>query len=76
MPDGDLNETELSEVHFDASPDVSPYFPLPDSRQTPKLMPRTVTVLPPVEPELEGFFPPQGIAGRDLSLSVTVRYMA
>lgn len=42
----------------------------------------TITVDPPVTPEIAtdakgngGFFPPRGIVGRDLSLSISVRYM-
>ena len=34
-----------------------------------------ITVLPAVTPEVMSFFPTKGIAARDLSLSVTVRYM-
>ena len=34
-----------------------------------------ITVLPPVQPEVESVFPLTGIAGQDLSLSVTVKYM-
>ena len=34
-----------------------------------------VTVLPPPKPEVQGIYPGKGIAGRELSLSVTVRYM-
>jgi cysteine-rich repeat protein len=35
----------------------------------------TITVLPPPKPEVQGVYPAKGIAGRELSLSVTVRYM-
>ena len=34
-----------------------------------------ITVLPPPTPEVQGVYPEKGIAGRELALSVTVRYM-